>query len=181
MLELIELDNSIKLDIRYARHDNFVGRPVYMEARAFLKKETAMALLRVNENVAADGYGVVVFDAYRPLSVTKLFWETATEDQKKYVADPTVGSRHNRGCAVDLSLYHRSDGEHLEMPSDFDEFNEKAHPDFRGGTALQRQNRDYLRRKMETEGFDVNPNEWWHFDHKDWSLHEIMDIPFGEL
>lgn len=181
MLELIKLNNTIKLDIRYARSDNFVGRPVYDEPRAFLQKNAAEALVRVHQSLAAEGFGLVIFDGYRPWSVTKLFWGVVREDQKKFVADPEIGSKHNRGCAVDLGLYHLDSGSFAQMPSDFDEFNQKASPDFRGGTEEQTANRDLLRSMMEAEEFSVNPREWWHFDYKDWREHKIYDIPFSAL
>lgn len=181
MLELIKLDPTIKLDIRYARSDNFVGRPVYGSARAFLQPDAARALVRVHRGLAVDGLGLVVFDGYRPWSVTKLFWEVVPEHQRKFVADPEKGSKHNRGCAVDLSMFELAGGALVEMPSDFDEFNEKAAPDYTGGTARARANRDLLRRRMEGEGFTVNPKEWWHFDYKDWGQYEIEDVSFDEL
>ncbi|HUF03262.1 MAG TPA: M15 family metallopeptidase [Aridibacter sp.] len=181
MLELTLLDDTIRPDIRYAREDNFVGRPVYAEARAFLQPVPAHALVRVHRSLKPGGLGLVIYDGYRPWSVTKLFWETVAEDQKKFVADPAVGSKHNRGCAVDLSMCELSTGTQVPMPSDFDEFNEKASPDYSGGTDIECANRDRLRAAMEAEGFAVNPKEWWHFDHKDWQSYEIVDLPFDEL
>ena len=111
LLELIKLDNTIKLDIRYARTDNFVGKAVYPEARAFLQRPAAEALLSVHKKLAKQGLGLVIFDGYRPWAVTKLFWEVTPEDMRKFVADPKKGSRHNRGCAVDLSIYDLKTGE----------------------------------------------------------------------
>ncbi len=181
MIELINLDNSIKLDIRYARDDNFVGRAVYDDGRAFLQKVAAEAVILAHQNLKPHGFGLVIFDGYRPWSVTKLFWETVRDDQKKFVADPKTGSKHNRGCAVDITMYHLDSGNYAAMPSEFDEFNEKAAPDYSGGTALETANRDLLRGTMESEGFTVNPKEWWHFDHKDWQDYEIYDVSFAEL
>lgn len=181
MLELVKLDNTIKLDIRYARSDNFVGRPVYTEARAFLQPVAAKALLRVHQKLKEQNLGLVIFDGYRPWSVTKLFWEVVRLDQRKFVADPEKGSKHNRGCAVDLSIYDLESGELLEMPSDFDEFTERASPDYAGGTETETANRDLLRKLMEAEGFIVNPNEWWHFDYKDWEQYKIYDVAFSEI
>lgn len=181
MLELIKLDDTIKLDIRYARKDNFIGRPVYEEARAFLQKDAAESLIRVHRKLAYANFGLVIFDGYRPWSVTKLFWDVVSEKQKAFVADPKIGSRHNRGCAVDLSLFYLDSGKLAEMPSDFDEFNEKASPRYSGGTKRETTNRDLLRSMMEDENFIVNPNEWWHFDYESWSNYEIYDIPFSKL
>ena len=181
MLELIKLDNTIRLDMRYARADNFVGRPVYDKARAFLQKDAAGALVRVHQGLRENGFGLVIYDGYRPWSVTKIFWEVVEEHQKPFVADPEIGSRHNRGCAVDLSLFDIETGDQTAMPSEFDEFNEKSSPEYQGGSAQETTNRDLLRSEMEKEGFSVNPKEWWHFDYKDWERFEISDIPFSEI
>lgn len=181
LIELIKLDETIKLDIRYARSDNFVGRPVYTESRAFLQRPAAEAVLRVHKKLGENGLGLIIFDGYRPWAVTKLFWEVTPEDKRKFVANPATGSRHNRGCAVDLSIYDLKTGKEIEMPSDFDEFTERASPNYQGGTVEQRKNRDLLRSLMEAEGFTVNSNEWWHFDYKDWKEYPIFDIPFSEI
>jgi len=181
LVELTKLSKTIKLNIHYARSDNFVGRPVYSEARAFLQRPAAEALVRVHKELKKRGLGLVIFDAYRPWSVTKLFWEVVPEEKRKFVANPERGSKHNRGCAVDLSIYDRKSGKQLPMPSGYDEFTERASPDYTGGTEEERANRDLLRRLMEAEGFIVNPNEWWHFDYKDWEQYAIYDISFSEI
>jgi zinc D-Ala-D-Ala dipeptidase len=180
LLELVKLDKTIKLDIRYARTDNFVGKVVYPEARAFLQRPAAEAVVRVHRLLKQKGLGIVIFDGYRPWSITKLFWEVTPDDKRKFVANPKTGSRHNRGCAVDLSIYDLKTGKLVPMPSDFDEFTERASPDYKGGTAEETRNRDLLRKLMEAEGFTVNANEWWHFDYKDWQTYAIYDIPFSE-
>jgi D-alanyl-D-alanine dipeptidase len=181
LVELVKLDNTIKLDIRYATKDNFVGKAVYPEARAFLQKPAAAALLKVHQKLKKKNLGLVIFDGYRPWTITKLFWETVAPEQRKFVANPEKGSKHNRGCAVDLSIYDLKTGEYLEMPSAYDEFTERASPDYKGGTETERKNRDMLRKAMETEDFIVNPNEWWHFDYKDWEKYAIYDIAFSEI
>src|SRR5688572_11134381 len=180
LVELITIDNTIKLDIRYATENNFVGRAVYPEARAFLQKPAAKAVANVHKKLRKQGLGIVIFDGYRPWAITKLFWEVVPEDKRKFVADPAKGSKHNRGCAVDLSMFDLKTGELIDMPSGFDEFTERASPDYTGGTELQRANRDKLRRLMEDVGFTVNPNEWWHFDYKNWQDYDILDISFAE-
>ncbi len=181
LVELTSLDTTIKLDIRYATDNNFVGRAVYPEARAFLQKPAAKALLRVHKKLKKQGLGLVIFDGYRPWAITKLFWEVTSDDKRKFVADPAKGSKHNRGCAVDLSMYDLKTGELVEMPSGYDEFTERASPNYAGGTEKERTNRDLLRRLMEDEGFTVNPNEWWHFDYKNWEDYAIYDIAFSEI
>lgn len=181
LIELRKLSKSIKLDIKYATSDNFVGRPVYTEARAFLQRPAAEALVRVHKLLKKQHLGLVIYDAYRPWAVTKLFWAVVREDQRAYVADPAKGSKHNRGCAVDLSIYDRRTGKALPMPSAYDEFNERASPDYAGGTDEERSNRDLLRKLMEAEGFTVNSNEWWHFDYNGWQDYAIYDISFSEI
>ncbi|GIU82289.1 MAG: D-alanyl-D-alanine dipeptidase [Acidobacteria bacterium] len=181
LVELIKLDKTIKLDIRYATSNNFVGRAVYSEARAFLQRPAAEALVRVHRKLKKMGLGLVIFDAYRPWSVTKLFWEVTPPEKRNFVADPAKGSKHNRGCAVDLSLYDLKTGKLLPMPSEYDEFTERASPSYQGGTQEERRNRDLLIKVMQEEGFTVNPYEWWHFDYKDWQEYAIYDIPFSEI
>lgn len=181
LVELVKLDKTIKLDIRYARSDNFVGRPVYSEARAFLQRPAAESLLRVHKQLKKQGLGLAIFDGYRPWTITKLFWEVTPEDKRKFVANPKSGSRHNRGCAVDLSIYDLKTGKLIPMPSDFDDFSDKASPDYKGGTAEETRNRDLLRKLMEAEGFTVNENEWWHFDYKDWRSYALYDIAFSSI
>ena len=181
LIELTKLDKSITLDIRYATANNFVGRAVYPEARAFLQRPAAEALVRVHQELKKKGLGIVIFDGYRPWTITKLFWDVVPEDKRKFVANPEKGSKHNRGCAVDLSIYDLKTGKLIAMPSGFDEFTERASPDYKGGTEEERANRDMLRRMMEAAGFTVNPNEWWHFDFKDWEQYAIYDIAFSEI
>jgi len=181
LIELITLDNTIKLDIRYATDNNFVGKKVYPEARAFLQKPAAKAVVRVHKKLKKQGLGLVIFDGYRPWAITKLFWEVTPEDKRKFVANPENGSKHNRGCAVDLSIYDLKTGQPVDMPSGYDEFTERASPDYAGGTNKERANRDLLRKLMENEGVTVNVNEWWHFDYKDWEDYAVYDIAFSEI
>jgi len=181
LVELIKLDSTIKLDIRYATNNNLVGRPVYTEARAFLQRPAAEALVKINASLKPLGYGLLVFDGYRPWSVTKLFWDITSEENKKFVADPKKGSRHNRGCAVDLSLYDLKTGKEIVMTGVYDEMSERSYPDYKGGTDEQRKTRDLLRSKMEANGFTVYPYEWWHFDFNGWEKYHIENIPFSKI
>lgn len=180
LIELITLDPTIKLDIRYATENNFTGKKVYPQARAFLQKPAAKRVARIHKKLKKKGLGIVIFDGYRPWAITKLFWETVALDQRKFVADPAKGSKHNRGCAVDLSIFDLKTGKLVPMPSEYDEFTERASPDYKGGTDEERANRELLRELMEDEGFTVNPNEWWHFDYKDWESYAIYDVSFDE-
>jgi D-alanyl-D-alanine dipeptidase len=180
LVELVKLEPEFRLDVRYATDKNFTGKPVYDEARAFLQQPAAEALVRVHRKAKEHGYGILVFDGYRPWQVTKFFWTTYPND-RAYLADPAKGSRHNRGCAVDLSFYDLKTGREVEMPSGYDEFTKRAHPDYDGGTPDQTKARELLRKLMESEGFTVNVNEWWHFDYKDWKKYKIQNIPFSEI
>jgi D-alanyl-D-alanine dipeptidase len=181
LVEIVSLDSTIRLDIRYATSNNFMGRPMYSQARAFLQREAAEALVRVNRQLHHQGYGLLVFDGYRPWSVTKKFWDETPPAKRKFVANPAQGSRHNRGCAVDLTLYDLRTGKEVVMPSPYDDFTERAAPTYRGGTRQQRRMRDLLRRAMEREGFTVFPGEWWHFDYTNWRQYRVLDTPFEQL
>ncbi len=181
LVELIKLDTSIHLDIRYATSNNFTGTPVYKEARAFLQRPAAEALVNVSASLKPLGYGLVVFDGYRPWSVTNLFWKVTPDDKKQFVADPAKGSKHNRGCAVDLSLYDLTTGKEIEMTGNYDEMTERSYPNYTGGTEEQRKMRDLLRSKMEAQGFTVYEYEWWHFDYKDWKMYRITNEPFSKI
>jgi D-alanyl-D-alanine dipeptidase len=181
LVEVSRLDRTIRLDIRYATSNNFLGRPVYTEARTFLQRPAAEALRRVHRALKKKGYGLLVFDAYRPWSVTKIFWDATPGDKKEFVADPKVGSRHNRGCAVDLTLFEVKTGNEVPMPSAYDEMSERAHINYKGGTEESRRLRDLLRGAMQAEGFAVYEPEWWHYDFKDWKEYPIQNISFSEI
>jgi D-alanyl-D-alanine dipeptidase len=181
LVEIRKLDPAIRLDIRYATKNNFVGRPVYNQARAFLQRPAAEALARVNRALRKKGYGIVVHDGYRPWSVTKLFWDITPEEKREFVADPAKGSRHNRGCAVDLSIFSLKTGKTVEMPSLYDEMTERSHINYQGGTEQQRALRDMLREAMEAEGFQVFDPEWWHYDYKDWKEYPILNMSFSDI
>ncbi len=181
LVELVKLDPTIKLDIRYATENNFLGTPMYSQARAFLQRPAAQALVRANHELEKQGLGLLVHDAYRPWYVTKMFWDATPPDKHEFVADPAKGSNHNRGCAVDLTLYDRKTGQKLPMPSLYDEMSERAYPDYKGGTEQERHNRETLRVAMEKQGFTVYKSEWWHFDYRDWKEYPIMNVPFEKM
>lgn len=181
LVELIRLDPSLRLDIRYAGDDNFLGTPVYSQARAFLQRPAAEALVRVQHDLAKRGLGLLIHDGYRPWYVTKIFWDATPVQQHHFVGNPAKGSRHNRGCAVDLTLVDLASGAALEMPSGYDEFSERAYPGWSGGSATARANRDLLRQAMEAEGFAVYEFEWWHFDYRDWREYPIQNVRFEDI
>jgi zinc D-Ala-D-Ala dipeptidase len=181
LVEVVRLDPTIRLDIRYATKNNFLGRRVYKEARAFLQRPAAEALVRVNRALHEQGYGLMIFDGYRPWQVTKTFWDATPADKKEFVADPQKGSRHNRGCAVDLTLYDLKTGAQVRMPSEYDEMTERSHINYQCASAEARRLRDLLRAAMEAEGFAVYEPEWWHYDYKDWKEYPIINVSFGKI
>ena len=181
LVELIKLDPTLKLDVRYAGSNNFLGTPLYTQARAFLQRPAADAVVRANRELKARGYGLIIHDGYRPWYVTEIFWKATPDDKKIFVANPAEGSRHNRGCAVDLSLYDLQTGKEVQMPSGYDEMTDHSFADYPGGTPEQRSRRALLRHVMEEQGFLANPKEWWHFDYKDWKQYPIGNVPFEDL
>jgi D-alanyl-D-alanine dipeptidase len=181
LVELVAIDPTIRLDLRYATPNNFTGRILYDQARAFLWRGAALALVRAHHRAAKDGFGLTIFDAYRPWRVTKALWDATQPADRNYVANPKKGSRHNRGCAVDLSLHTLETGALVEMPSAFDDFSQRAHRDFAGASAAAIENRERLARCMQAEGFRGMSNEWWHFDFDGWEAHPVLDVPFGSL
>ncbi len=181
LVELKMLDSTIHLDIRYATTNNFMGEKFYSQAKAFLQRPAAEALVRAHRGLRNMGYGLLIHDAYRPWYVTKMFWDATPKEQKDFVADPAKGSRHNRGSAVDLSLYELKTGKPVEMVSGYDEFSHRAYPTYPGGTSLQRWHRQLIRKAMEAEGFKVFDVEWWHFDFKDWRRYPIGALTFEEI
>jgi len=181
LVELTKLDPTIKLDIRYASRNNFLDSPFYQQPRAFLQRPAAEALVKAHQKAKEHGVGLLIHDAYRPWFVTYMFREATPLNLRHFVADPAKGSRHNRGCAVDLSLYDLQTGEPIEMVAGYDEFSTRSYPNYPGGTSRQRWYRSLLRDLMEEQGFNVYEFEWWHFDFKDWKQYPLGNLPFEAL
>lgn len=181
LVELDKLDPSITLDIRYATTNNFTGARFYQRPKAFMQKPAAEAVVRANQQLEPYGLGLLIHDAYRPWHVTKMFWDATPSELKDFVANPQNGSRHNRGCAVDLTLYDRQTQEPIPMVAGYDEFSPRSFPLYPGGTSRQRWYRQLLRETMEAEGFTIYEFEWWHFDFKDWRKYAIGNATFEEL
>jgi CubicO group peptidase (beta-lactamase class C family)/D-alanyl-D-alanine dipeptidase len=181
LVELISLEPTIALDIRYASTNNFMAARFYQTPRAFLQRPAAEALVRAHRALRDRGFGLWIHDAYRPWFVTKMFWDATPAHQKIFVADPSSGSRHNRGAAVDLTLFDLETKAPVNMVGGYDEFSARSFPDYPGGTSRQRFLRELLRDAMEAEGFAVYEHEWWHFDHESWELYPIGNFTFEEL
>lgn len=181
LVDLTKLDPTIKLDIRYATTNNFTGAVFYKQPKAFMQRPAAEAVVRANARLKKLGLGLLVHDAYRPWHVTKMFWDATPSEMKDFVANPANGSRHNRGCAVDITLYDLETGKPIQMVAGYDEFSARSFPMYPGGTSRQRWYRELLRKTMESEGFSVYEFEWWHFDYQDWKKYRIGNVTFEEI
>lgn len=181
-MELVDLEIEIKnvvLDIRYATGNNFTKEVIYQSPKAYARKPVAAALKLVQDSLASINIGLKVFDAYRPYAATLKFYEVYPDPD--FVASPKTGSRHNRGCAVDVSLVNLSTGQELEMPTAFDDFSEKAHSNYTDLPEAALQNRTILIGVMSHYGFSGISSEWWHFDYNGWEDFPLMDLSFEEL
>jgi D-alanyl-D-alanine dipeptidase len=178
--QLVDLATlGIPLQIHYATDRNFMKRPLYPEARAFLRAPAARALVEVQKELAPLGVGIKVWDGYRPYSVTEAMWEQIGNPD--YVADPANGSRHNRGAAVDLTLVFLNAGDHLTMPTAYDDFTKRAAHDYMQLPPTVLKRREQLKDVMIRHGFEPFPSEWWHYDFKGWEKFELLDLPFESL
>lgn len=180
--ELVEIKKeipSIVLDIRYATKNNFMKQVMYKQARAFARKPVVEKLKQIQQALRKKGYGLKIFDAYRPYAVTLAFYEKASD--KNFVANPAKGSKHNRGCAIDLTIISLKTGKDVPMPTPYDSFAPEAGANFTNLLPAIIKNRDFLITTMESYGFRVIENEWWHFDFIGWQDYELMDIPFEHL
>lgn len=178
MVDLASIE-GLHFDIRYATKNNFTGEVIYEKAKAYARKDVAFALQRCNERLKEKGLALKIFDAYRPYQATVKFYELYKDTT--YVASPYSGSRHNRGCAVDLTLVDAETGEELPMPTEYDDFTEKAHPNYEDLPAELVKNRQFLLDTMAEFGFTVYPSEWWHFDYRGWEDFPLLDLSFDEL
>lgn len=172
---------SIIQEIRYHSSYNFIGERIdgYEDPCALITKEAARALKSASAELIVQGYRLKVFDAYRPVCAVKQFVLWGIEDQdirmkpyfypelekqelfsKGYIAK---NSSHSRGSAVDLTLVDMKTGKEVDMGSPFDLFSEASHPDYKGITEEQFENRMLLQRVMVRNGFDTLFCEWWHF------------------
>lgn len=179
LVEIVKYVPGIQLDIRYATTNNFMHQRMYSQARAFTRLPVAKALKAVEDELRSKGLGLKIYDGYRPYAVTEKFYIKASD--KHFVADPKKGSKHNRGCAIDLSLINLATGKELDMPTPFDSFSAKAAADYKDLPIQVIQNRDLLKTTMQNHGFRVLDNEWWHFDFIGWQNFELLDVPFEQL
>lgn len=179
LVDITTIIPGVQLDIVYATKNNFTRSVVYAQAKCYLRRSVANALLDAQQEFKKLGYSVKVWDAYRPFSIQKKFWELCPDP--RYVADPAKGSKHNRGAAVDITLIDLKTNKELVMPSAFDDFSEKAHLNYTAMSPEAAKNCRLLQAMMIKHGFISQPNEWWHFDYKSWKTFDLLDIPFSDL
>lgn len=179
LVEIKKYIPEIALDIRYATTNNFTGQKMYTEARAFARLPVVLALKQVEADLKKQGLGLKIYDAYRPYAVTVHFYEVAHDTN--FVADPRKGSKHNRGCAIDLTVIDLKTGNELDMPTGFDSFSKKAAAAYMDLPKAEIDNRAVLKTAMEAHGFREIATEWWHFDFNGWSKYPLLDIPFPEI
>lgn len=179
LVEINKYIPGIALDIRYATTNNFTHKVMYPQARAFARLPVVMALKQVQDELKTKGLGLKIYDAYRPYAITVKFYETARDTN--FVADPRKGSKHNRGCAIDLSVIDLKTGKELDMPTGFDSFSKKAAANYPDLTPKQIENRELLKNAMQAHGFHVIATEWWHYDFNGWSKFPLLDIPFSAI
>lgn len=179
LVEIKKAIPSVVLDIRYATKNNFMEQVMYNQARAFARKPVVDQLKNIQAILKTKGFGLKIYDAYRPYAITVAFYQKASD--KNFVANPAKGSKHNRGCAIDLSLVDLKSGKELPMPTPYDSFSPAAAPDFLNLPPEVIKNRNFLIATMEANGFKVIANEWWHFDFNGWQNFDLMDIPFKKL
>lgn len=179
LVDLADFIPNVVIDIRYADTNNFTGKKIYTDARAFARKPVAEALLQIQQVLAKDSLGLKIYDAYRPYSATLYFYEVYGDTT--FVAAPWKGSIHNRGCAVDVSLVDLRTGKELNMPTPFDEFSERASLNYKNLSAEQIANREKLVAVMTENGFTKYEHEWWHFNIKDRDKYKLMNLSFQEL
>ncbi|MBD98625.1 MAG: D-alanyl-D-alanine dipeptidase [Verrucomicrobia bacterium] len=178
MVDLKQVD-GLHFDIRYATANNFTQQVIYPKAEAFARQPVANALENANRAFQKKGYSIKIWDAYRPYAATVLFYELIKDTT--FVASPFSGSRHNRGCALDLTLVNNKTGKEVPMPTTYDDFTELAYPSSPLKDPILAKNRTLLIETMQEYGFEVYPTEWWHFDFKGWKDYPILNLTFDEL
>ncbi|HEY2091685.1 MAG TPA: M15 family metallopeptidase [Thermoanaerobaculia bacterium] len=170
---------GIRIDVRYATTNNFMHQQLYPVAKSYLRAPAARALADVQRELAAEHLGLKVFDGYRPYSITERMWEPIKNAD--FVADPSKGSRHNRGAAVDLTVVDLESGAEVAMPTPYDDFTPKAFANYADLPPNVIANRAKLRDVMVRHGFDPLPSEWWHFDFHGWERFPLMNVPLEAL
>lgn len=179
LIEIKKAIPNISLDIRYATKNNFMQQVMYKQARAFARKPVVEALKKIQAELNKKGLGLKIFDGYRPYAITVAFYKKASD--KNFVANPAKGSKHNRGCAVDLTIINLKTGKEIAMATPYDSFSAAAAANYPTVSAEVKKNREFLISIMRKNHLNVLENEWWHYDFTGWESYALMDIPFEKL
>lgn len=177
LVNILDLDSTIVIELKYATEDNFLGDTLYSANICLLRKPVADRLVKVHQLLRKKGYGLKIWDGYRPLSVQRKMWEKLPDP--KFVANPKRGSNHNRAAAVDVTLVDL-DGNELEMPTYFDDFSPKARSNYANVSQAAKTNRKILQDAMRSQGFQTISSEWWHFNDKDCKKYSVLDVPLDK-
>ena len=178
LVDIMELDSTIVVELKYATRDNFLQDTLYSANICLLRRAVAERLVKVHRSLQQRGFGLKIWDGYRPLSVQKKMWEKMPDPS--YVANPQRGSNHNRGAAVDVTLVDLN-GNELEMPTEFDDFSRRARSDYLFVSDPVKKNRTILQDAMRAQGFQTTSSEWWHFNDKDCKKYSVLDFPLEKF
>ncbi|EKD27566.1 MAG: hypothetical protein ACD_79C00672G0003 [uncultured bacterium] len=182
LINLSDLDSDFKIDLRYATENNFTKMILYKNAVPLIQKPAGLALLKVNKELKKKGFVLIIYDAYRPLYVTKQLWDIVKDTNMRFfLANPAKGSVHNRGCSVDVSLFDLKNNCVVTMPSGYDDMTYRSKTSYKSKTSRENEMRDLLINEMLKQGFLSCSLEWWHFDYKDWERYPILNLDFSEI
>jgi D-alanyl-D-alanine dipeptidase len=180
MIELKSAIPSLVYDLQYATKNNFIGKQLYNKGdKTFLRSVVVAALKNVQDDLGKQGFGLKIWDAYRPYSITKKMWDLIGDE--RYVANPAKGSNHNRGLAVDVTLINLFTEIEVDMGTGYDNFSDTAHHIFKNLSPAVIRNRELLKTTMEKHGFKSFETEWWHYSWPNNKNYEVLDLPFRKL
>lgn len=179
LVEIKRYIPNVVLDIRYATNNNFLKKVFYQDAKAFARLPVVYALQQVQAELNTQGLGIKIYDGYRPYAITVQFYESFPDST--YVASPWTGSKHNRGCALDMTIVNVKTGKEIKMPTPYDTAKETSWADAPVKNKKTLRNRELLKSVMTKHGFTVEPSEWWHYNFVGWQAYELMDISFDTL
>ncbi len=178
LVDILKLDHSFCADMRYNTENNFTGVRVYKGDKCLVHKDIVQKLLNANNFLKEFGYTIKFYDAYRPMSAQYTLWDICPDE--RFIANPAVGSIHSRGVAVDVTIVDK-DGLEAEMPTEFDDFSEKAAITYEGGTETSRKNRELMAKAFTMQGFARDEFEWWHFELPNWREYPLIDVEFEQF
>ena len=175
LVDIKDANDKIVLEIRYATVNNFTKKNIYKTDVCYIHEDVAISLNKVQKHLEKQNLGLKIFDGYRPIWAQQILFDVLPDE--RYVGNPKKITRHTRGTAVDVTLINLVDKTELAMPTGFDSFEKKAHLDFEDLSDEIKKNRKLLQDVMiNIGGFEPLPNEWWHFDFKNWQNYPVLKI-----